>query len=81
MKTVDPISQISQAAPATILFQFASRDEHIPKQEAEAFFAAASQPKQIKWYDSKHDLNVDAARLDRREWLTQQLGLAKQSKR
>ena len=79
LKTVDPISQIPHAAPATILFQFASRDEHIPKTEAEAFFNAASQPKQIKWYDSKHDLNVITARVDRREWLTQQLGLAKQN--
>jgi len=80
LKTVDPISHIPRAAPAKILFQFASRDEHIPKTEAEAFFNAASQPKRIKWYDSKHDLNVDAARVDRREWLTQQLGLVKQSK-
>jgi dienelactone hydrolase len=79
LKTVDPISQIPHAAPARILFQFANRDEHIPKSEAEAFFNAASQPKQIKWYDSKHDLNVDAARVDRREWLTQQLGLTKQT--
>ena len=77
LSPVDPVSQIPRAAPATILFQFASRDEHIPKTEAEAFYEAASQPKQIKWYDSKHDLNVDAARVDRRDWLTQQLGLAK----
>jgi dienelactone hydrolase len=81
LRTVDPISQIPHAAPARILFQFASRDEHIPKPEAEAFFNAASQPKQIKWYDSKHDLNVEAARLDRREWLTQQLGLSHQTKK
>lgn len=77
MKTVEPISHISHAAPASLLFQFASTDKYIAKAAATAFFDAASQPKQILWYDSKHDLNVEAARSDRREWLTKQLGLVK----
>jgi predicted esterase len=80
LKTVDPISHISHAAPATILFQFANSDEHIPRAEALAFSDAASKPKEIKWYDAKHNLDVEAARNDRREWLTRQLGLAKQAK-
>ena len=77
MKTVEPISHISHVAPASLLFQFANTDKYIAKAAATAFFDAASQPKQILWYDSKHDLNVEAARNDRREWLTKQLGLAK----
>ena len=80
LSAVDPVSHVSRAAPATILFQFANSDEHIPKAEALAFSDAASKPKEIRWYDAKHDLEVDEARNDRRVWLTQQLGLAGQTK-
>ncbi len=75
MKTVDPIIQITRAKPANMLFQFANSDEHITRAEAMAFYDAAGQPKEIKWYEAKHELKVDAARSDRREWLTRQLGL------
>jgi cephalosporin-C deacetylase-like acetyl esterase len=74
---VDPITHIPRARPAALLFQFANSDEHIPKAEALAFSGAASKPKEVKWYDAKHDLLVEAARTDRREWLTRQLKLAK----
>lgn len=77
LNAVDPLGQISRARPATLLFQFANSDEHIPRAEALAFSDAASQPKEVKWYDAKHDLEVEAARHDRRDWLTQQLNLAR----
>ena len=76
MNPIDPITQISRAAPARLLFQFANADEHIKREAAIAFYDAASRPKEIKWYDGKHELNVEAARRDRREWLTRQLRLA-----
>jgi dienelactone hydrolase len=76
LNAVDPISHISRATPAALLFQFANSDEHIPKTEANAFQEAASKPKEVKWYDAKHDLHVEAAAKDRREWLTGQLALA-----
>jgi len=75
MKTVDPIIHITRAKGVNMLFQFANSDEHITRAEAIAFYDAAGQPKEIKWYDAKHELKVDAARNDRREWLTRQLGL------
>ena len=80
LNTVDPVSQISRAAPATLLFQFANSDEHIPKAEALAFSGAASKPKQVLWYEARHDLEVEAARNDRHEWLTRQLGLTRKTK-
>jgi len=75
MKPVDPINYISRAAPATLLFQFSNNDKFIPKATATAYYKAASQPKEIKWYDAVHDLNVDVARADRHQWLTRQLRL------
>ncbi|MGH9900233.1 MAG: alpha/beta hydrolase family protein [Pyrinomonadaceae bacterium] len=80
MSPIDPIRQIASAKPATLFFQFANSDEHVTKEAATAFYDAASRPKQIKWYDAKHDLNVEAARADRREWLARQLGLAGRAK-
>lgn len=76
LKPVDPITQIAHARPAALLFQFANSDEHIRKEAAIAFSGAASGPKQVRWYDGKHELHVEAARLDRRDWLTRHLRLA-----
>ncbi len=76
MNEVDPINYVSHAAPAALLFQFANYDSYIPKTVAAAFYDHASQPKQVKWYDTLHDMNNESARKDRRAWLTQQLRLA-----
>ena len=81
MNVVDPIHYVPRAAPAALLFQFANTDKYIPKETATQFYDAASEPKQVKWYDAIHDLNVEAARKDRREWLTRQLALADRTKR
>lgn len=77
LKPVDPITQITGAAPASLLFQFANSDEHIKKEAAMSFYDAASKPKHVKWYDGKHELHVQAARDDRLVWLTRQLQPAK----
>lgn len=81
MITIKLITQITRAAPATLLFQFANSDEHIKKEAALAFFDAASNPKQVKWYDGKHELHVEAARDDRRLWLARQLRLIKPTRK
>lgn len=73
---LDPIHYVSQAAPAAFLFQFANTDKYISKPAATALFENASNPKQVKWYDAKHDLAVPAAQSDRRTWLTKQLSLS-----
>ncbi|MGI9167805.1 MAG: hypothetical protein ACR2G5_15740 [Pyrinomonadaceae bacterium] len=79
MNALEPIKSVAHAAPAALLFQFANIDKYIPKASATAFFAAASQPKQIIWYDADHHLNVDAARKDRRAWFERQLRLVERS--
>jgi len=73
VRDVDPIGYVSYAAPAALFFQFANKDKYISKDVADAFSAAASKPKQVKWYDATHDMNVEDARNDRRKWLARQL--------
>jgi dienelactone hydrolase len=74
---LEPIKLIGRAVPAELLFQFAKKDKYIPTEAATAFFDAAKQPKQIKWYDTIHEMNIEAARNDRLEWLAQKLSLNK----
>jgi dienelactone hydrolase len=74
MSEIDPITHISQLSPADVFFQFASDDFHVPKERAEEFFAAAREPKEIRWYEAKHGLNEQATH-DRKAWLKQKLGL------
>lgn len=76
---LEPVSLIGRAGPAELLFQFANTDKYISKEAATAFYEAASQPKQIKWYETNHEMNIEAARNDRREWLTERLTLSKSS--
>ena len=75
-KAVDPINFVPRAAPAAILFQFSNNDKYISKEIATNYARAASPPKQVIWYDALHDLNIEAARKDRREWLARHLSLA-----
>lgn len=75
MKEIDPVNYVARAAPASIFFQFANSDKYISRETALTLFEAASKPKQIKWYDTIHELKIEAARTDRRAWLAQQLGL------
>jgi len=77
MDAVDPINYVSRAAPASVLFQFSNADKYISRTTATSFYVAASRPKQIRWYDTDHAMDIDAVRHDRRAWLTRQLRLAK----
>ena len=74
MSGIDPITHVPNLSPAEVLFQFATDDFHVPKERAEAFFAAAKDPKELKWYEAGHGLN-EAATVDRKTWLRQKLGL------
>ena len=74
---LDPINYVSHASPAAFLFQFAKTDKYISKDAATSLFEKASEPKQVKWYDATHNLEVSAAHKDRDDWLTRELGLAK----
>jgi hypothetical protein len=62
------------AAPAALFFQFANSDRFIPKDVAQQFFDAGSEPKSINWYDAPHALN-EQARADRVQWISEQLDL------
>ncbi|HLO13590.1 MAG TPA: dienelactone hydrolase family protein [Anaerolineales bacterium] len=74
MSDIDPIAHVPNLSSAQVFFQFATEDFHVPKERAEEFFAAANEPKEMKWYEAGHGLNEEATR-DRKAWLKQKLGL------
>lgn len=76
MTAIDPDEYVKRAAPAALLFQSARRDEFVPREEASLFYQAASDPKELKWYDAGHDLN-DEARADRAVWLAGMLRITR----
>jgi dienelactone hydrolase len=72
---LDPVHHVSRAK-APVYFQFAKGDVYVPKANADAFFAAAPEPKRIEWYDAGHGLSEQAVR-DRQDWLAARLGLTR----
>ena len=74
MSGIDPITHVPNLSPAHVFFQFATDDPHVPKERAQEFFAAAKEPKEMKWYEAGHGLNPHAT-VDRNSWLKEKLGL------
>ncbi len=59
---------------APLLLQFGTHDDYMTKQDCQEYAGVVSPPKEVKFYDSGHELNA-AARHDRIEWLQKQLAL------
>jgi pimeloyl-ACP methyl ester carboxylesterase len=72
LEPLDALYYIGHAAPAKLLFQFAKRDEFITPWDAAAYLQTASDPKEVKRYDTNHSFNEEARR-DREEWLVKSL--------
>ncbi len=71
---LDTIHYVGHVAPAAILFQGGKADTVIGRTEMEELYAAASDPREIRWYEGGHGLLPSKeARLS---WLGRQLGLA-----
>lgn len=72
---LDAIKFVPHAAPVSLLFQFAHQDRYMTEDHMRQYAEAASQPKQVKWYDAGHELQDRQAMIDRDQWLRKELGL------
>jgi dienelactone hydrolase len=70
---LDPEHFVGHAAPTRLLFQFARHDRFVSDAAAKAYAAAASLPKEVRWYFTGHELNDQASLRDRAQWLSVQL--------
>jgi predicted esterase len=71
---LDPVNNVGDVAPASVLFQFARSDRYVPYYVADKLTEAAGGAAKAKDYASGHELN-DEAREDRLAWLRKQFGL------
>jgi dienelactone hydrolase len=65
---LDPVRYLAKLQ-VPVLLQFAMKDEHVSKPQADMIVAAARDPKAVAWYDADHELNLPAARRDRLAWI------------
>jgi len=72
---VDAVHYIGHAAPTALLFQSARFDPGVSEQESLDFFNAGSEPKQLRWYDTAHDVTDIAAISDRARFLAEEMKL------
>ncbi|MVM33769.1 prolyl oligopeptidase family serine peptidase [Spirosoma sp. HMF4905] len=73
MLPLEPIHYLKQLGATKFLFQNGRQDSAIPIANATQLHRAAPDPKTIKWYDTGHDLNVQAY-LDQLNWLHETIG-------
>jgi dienelactone hydrolase len=60
---------------APLLFQFARYERYFDKAAMDRYATAAREPKEVKWYDTGHELNDPQALRDRADWLREKVGL------
>jgi hypothetical protein len=75
IEPLDAIHYVGSLAPTHLLFQSAHLDPGISDEQAQQFFDAASGPKELKWYDTSHEVLDIAAISDRARFLAAELKL------
>ena len=70
-----PDASPPHAAPNALLLQFGREDTRPSPEQGREVQAAASSPKQAKWYEGGHELN-DQAEKERDDWLADRLGVS-----
>ena len=73
----DAVHYVGHASPTPLLFQFARYERYFKEAAMERYAKAATGPKEVKWYDTGHDLNDVQALLDRAGWLRAKVGLGR----
>lgn len=73
MQPIEPVRFVHLAAPASILLRSAMQDRNVPAEDARALHRAASEPKEVRWYDTGHPLDARAHR-DQLDWLRRTVG-------
>jgi pimeloyl-ACP methyl ester carboxylesterase len=71
---LDAADWVGRAAPTPLLFQLARHERGYSIGSMERYVAAASVPKQVRWYATGHELNDPQALVDRARWLQATVG-------
>lgn len=74
MEVINPIQHVKSSSPSSLLFQNGRKDKYATEDEVAALYQAASEPKQLEWYDAGHALDGRACQ-KRFEWMQGKLKL------
>ena len=74
IRPYDAVEYLGDVAPNAVYFQFGEQDDAPSPEQGQEQMDAASDPKQIHFYDAGHELN-DEARADRANWLAERFEL------
>jgi cephalosporin-C deacetylase-like acetyl esterase len=72
---IDAKNFIGKSSPHPLLLQAARFDLGVSESDTRDYFALAGEPKELKWYDSGHDLNDPQAFADRQVWFLKHLNI------
>jgi dienelactone hydrolase len=72
---LDAVRYVPYASPTSLLLQFARYERYFDEASMEKYEQAASNPKQVYWYDTGHEVNDFRALVDRAQWLQKYLNL------
>jgi len=72
--SLDAINYVPHAAPTPLLFQFARFERYFNEVSMQRYAKAASEPKQVLWYDAGHELNDLQPLIDRAKWPQRYIG-------
>ena len=75
LRPLDPVERIGGVGSAAVLLQFGERDYYIAAMSARELQRAAPDGTDLRFYDTGHDMRLDAIRADRRAFLARHLGL------
>lgn len=75
LSPIQPIRFVGDSSPTSVFMQFGEFDWWIPRQAAEAYYAAAGEPKRAAWYPCSHELAGPNIFSDRAAWLSDAIGL------
>ncbi|MCI0413603.1 hypothetical protein L0222_12490 [bacterium] len=69
VSALDAILYVPNSAPTPLLFQFARHEKYFDEASSKRYAEAASNPKEVLWYETGHDLNDVQTYIDRARWL------------
>lgn len=75
VSVLDAIRYVPHAAPTPLFFQFGRYERYFDETSMRRYFEAASEPKEVRWYGTGHELNDPRALADRAEWLRARIGI------
>jgi len=75
MEVLDLTRWIGRLPPASVLLQFAQKDQFVPRPRAQALIDAAKDPKLARFYATDHGMGAADGVNERFRWLSRELGL------